>query len=535
MFLSDLDPNKLYFLRTVPEAKKHAEEKILGMVHAKIDWSHKSDTELHVLCTIQNDAKDVRKLAKDWEGRVTQSTKFLFESIQIEKRECLKKTWKEVSTEVRKISKESQKVAIIERAEESTLYVVGCAGTVKYIYQQVNKMCKDIEEKLDHIKDTTDLNELEIAVFQKAEKQKLGRKYSKVKITLQKTNVELGGPATDLLSIQKELNSFLRGMVKKNLTLSKGQVKVLTMLQRQPNNQFKNATQKLQAVIKIEGNNVVLFGVNKDVTKYEEILNSSIEETTIEINEEEKTAFIDSIWNEFSNTLFVRYNGILHLDLQEDKSSVNLVADQNDFYGALEEVKKHIQKNAVREVFVELEIPKTRMMIQWMKEDLTKVEKDFERYGIKISSPDNYGIVITGTEDGLAAAKDRVERLTGRIITDTHTVTTPGMPHYFTQQDMGKFFIKSQEERHHVIIYHEDSEKEQENMGMRRRPVPQPRSNKKELQQATHASGVVIKAIVGDMTSHQVDAIVNAANGNLAHVGGLAKAIVDKGKSSNLI
>ena len=528
MFVSDLDPNKLHFLRTVPEAKKHAEEKILGMVHAKTDWSHKSDTELHVLCTIQNDANDVRKLAKDWEDRVRQSTKFLFESIQIGKRECLKKTWKEVSTEVQKISKESQNVAIIKRAEESSLYVVGRAGTVKNIYQQVNKMCKDIEEKLDHIKDTTDLNELEMAVFQKSEKQKLGRKYPKVKINLQKTNVEFEGPATDLLSIQKELNSFLRDMLKKNLILSKGQVKVLKMLQKQPNSQLSNATQKLQAVIKIDGKNVVIFGSNKDVTKYEEILTNNIKETTIEITEEEKTAFTDSIWNEFSNFLFMRYNGILHLDLQEDKSSVNLVAHQNDFHGALEEVKNHIQKNAVRAAFVELEIPHTRMITQWMKEDIAKVEKDFERYGIKISCPDNYGIVITGTEDGLAPVKDRVERLKGRIITDTHTVTTPGMPHYFTQQDMGKYFIKSQEERHHVIIYHEDPDREQENMGMRR-PVPQPRSNKKELQQATHASGVVIKAIVGDMTSHQVDAIVNAANGNLAHVGGLAKAIVDKG------
>ena len=51
-----------------------------------------------------------------------------------------------------------------------------------------------------------------------------------------------------------------------------------------------------------------------------------------------------------------------------------------------------------------------------------------------------------------------------------------------------------------------------------------------ELQQTTHSSGVKIKVIVGDMTSHKVDAIVNAANANLAHVGGLAQAIVDKGK-----
>jgi O-acetyl-ADP-ribose deacetylase (regulator of RNase III) len=38
-----------------------------------------------------------------------------------------------------------------------------------------------------------------------------------------------------------------------------------------------------------------------------------------------------------------------------------------------------------------------------------------------------------------------------------------------------------------------------------------------------------LQAVLGDMTSERVDAIVNAANSNLAHLGGLAEAIVDRG------
>ncbi len=42
-------------------------------------------------------------------------------------------------------------------------------------------------------------------------------------------------------------------------------------------------------------------------------------------------------------------------------------------------------------------------------------------------------------------------------------------------------------------------------------------------------ANTVLQAVLGDMTAERVDAIVNAANSNLAHGGGLAGAIVARG------
>ena len=44
--------------------------------------------------------------------------------------------------------------------------------------------------------------------------------------------------------------------------------------------------------------------------------------------------------------------------------------------------------------------------------------------------------------------------------------------------------------------------------------------------------GTRVHAVQGDLTTFPADAIVNAANGDLRHVGGLAKAIVVAGNSN---
>ena len=529
VILEDMDRNKVHFLKTVPTARKHAEEAVMKPLYAKIDWGHKSETELHVMCTLRKDEKDVRNIARDWEDRVKESTKFLVDYIKVEKRECLKKTWKDVCFEVQKIRKGSPSIAVIDRDDEFSIYVVGKAETVKKIYQQVDKMCDEIEQKLENMTDTIDLQDSERAVFLKtSQKQKLEKKYPKVRISLRQTDIKVEGPAKDLLSMQKELNFFLRTIHQRRLNLSKGQLKVLPMLQRQQKNLFSNSLQKLEVVMHVDGDKLVLFGTNEDMNKCEDLLKNTIKETTIEVSEEEQTALKENIWKDLSNALFMKCQGVLHVELQGN-SSVDLATRADDFNGALEEVKNHIRKNAIREVYVELEIAETRMIMQWMAGDVKKIEEDFERYSVRITAPDDCGFVITGTEDGILPAKTRTEKLTDKIITDRHTVTTPGMPYYFTQ-DVGKYFLKSQEDRYQVIIHHEDPNQERRALGTRRRPMPKPRSSTIELQQATHLSGVTVKVIVGDMTSHKVDAIVNAANANLAHVGGLAKAIVDKGE-----
>ena len=111
----------------------------------------------------------------------------------------------------------------------------------------------------------------------------------------------------------------------------------------------------------------------------------------------------------------------------------------------------------------------------------------------------------------------------------SHIVTTTGMPYYFTQQESGRYFIKAQENKYHVVV-HQENPNDQKAREQMKSTLQANSQGTRELHQARHKSGVNIRVLVGDITSHRVDAIVNAANSNLKHAGGLARVIVNKGK-----
>ena len=302
------------------------------------------------------------------------------------------------------------------------------------------------------------------------------------------------------------------------------------MLRRLPKNPIDAAMTPYKAVIHSEEQNIVVAGMHGDVSKCQDIIASHIRDATIDVAEDERNACHGQSWEQFANEMFMKCKGTLHLEFNENRSAIDVVAYSGDFEGVLEDIRNYIKKNAIKKERLTMSRAHTRMITKWMVADLKQIEETFRSYSIQIESLFE-GFQIKGTQDGLRPASARIQQLTEKIHGDKHMVTTPGMPYYFTQVESGKSFLRAREETYHVIIHHESPSESAQGA---KRSISQPSQEAggmMELEQATHeASGVVIKVLVGDMTQHKVDAIVNAANNELKHIGGLAKAIADKGK-----
>ena len=444
-------------MRETPKAKAHLDEEVLKQMHAKVDWTYSSETDLRILCTLKKDDEDVSRLKKDWDTKIKQSIQFLLTTIKIEKRGCLREIWTETCDEVRRVKTVNQLVIIIENDAEATLYVVGSSKDVNTIYGQVDKICIQLEQKRSHITDKIEMKGIERSIFEKVEMMaKLKKDHPMLTIHLNKDEMELEGPPHEVLKAQKALNSFFKKMEKRNLTLTKGQKIILAAL-KQKKDDINNSLKKLTAVLHEEGDTITLFGLEEDIETYEETINQRIQETDIKITDEEQTAMIHNIWIQFSGRLLEQCNGILYLKYSEHKSTINLVALDQDFNLALEEVQNHIRNHAIRQEFLDLGDTGNKLIGRSMKDELQRIEKDFRSYSIRINPFGDSGFHMAGVKDGLKQAKIRIEKLKERIISDKHTITTPGMLSYFCQQEAGRSFMKTQEDTHQVVIQIEKS------------------------------------------------------------------------------
>ena len=531
LLIPGVGPHVIRYFRETPKAKAHLDEEVLKQMHAKVDWTYSSETDLRILCTLKKDDEDVSRQKKDWDTKIKQSIQFLLTTIKIEKRRCLREIWTDTCDEVRRVKTVNQLVIIIENDAESTLCIVGSSKDVNTIYGQVDKICTQLEQKRSHITEKYEVNGTERSIFEKVGMMaKLKKDHPKLTLHLNKDEIEFEGPPHEILKAQKALNSFFKNMEKRNLILTKGQKIILAALKQKKDSYIENSLKKLTAVLHEEGDILTLFGLEEDIETYEGTITKHILETHIQITDEEQTAMKDNIWIHFSGRLQEQCNGILYLKYLENKSAINLVALDKDFHIALEEIKNHIRNHAIRQDFLDLGETENKLIGQSMKDELQRIEKDFGSYGIRINPNGDSGFHITGVIDGLKQAKIRIKKLKERIISDKHTITTPGMLSYFSQQEAGRSFMKTQEDTHQVVIQIENAMSTTEHVKATQKIKSSQQPSEIELEEATHSTGVTVKVFAGDLTAFKGDAIVNAANSGLKHAGGLAKVIIEKGE-----
>ena len=230
-----------------------------------------------------------------------------------------------------------------------------------------------------------------------------------------------------------------------------------------------------------------------------------------------------SEWSSVKQGLVSQSDLVIIKEKYEEKLIITAPKDIMD--GILEIITVFFRENTIHEKYVPFNKGITIIVSSHMKDALQKICEDFRSCmaSVKeIMSLDKCGFIVSATEFGLSSVVRKVTDLTRQVYQQEKKVDMPGMSHYL-RSARGRMMIDSIQTRNKAYI---------EEMDVARRSMLQAAKDEAGEMVVTEVQldpSFVLKVILGNITDAKVDGIVNAANAQLDHIGGVAKSIVDKG------
>lgn len=342
----------------------------------------------------------------------------------------------------------------------------------------------------------------------------------------------LNGPRKLLQEVKLEVFTFISKVVEQTTELP---TNVINVLKRPQVSRFIQDLLKqkyIQAVVLYDqgqsSNEVQVVGVDSRNTKEaENALQGAIDEKSHHLTAENTQVLGSRKWKDFLSSLTSRMKVGITVDNHANTIWVSGIA--NDVKECFDEVKTFLEINTIIHAVVPVEEGSAKFMSTVWKQKLDGIKRELSNYSIDMRvTTDCEGIEVSGTAEGLEKCLPLLHDLIGAVKKDFVPVDKPGMKKFFLG-DKGPSFLKTVEESNKCIIL---TTERTENESMADEVA-------EEEEEVWSAADVVcsystkdrrtISVMKGDITKDRVDAIVNAANDELRHIGGLAAAIVKAG------
>ncbi|CAH6792300.1 protein mono-ADP-ribosyltransferase PARP14 [Phodopus roborovskii] len=238
------------------------------------------------------------------------------------------------------------------------------------------------------------------------------------------------------------------------------------------------------------------------------------------IEVEDKEVLRGNVWKKKIHPLQKRHNSTTTIRIKNELTSgtpaevivAGCVNEVSEIYSQLFEF---LENNMKIERLVEIEPP---LIIEYVKMDKKlfwpKIRKANVQATFKLEDEPK-GILLTGSKSKVLECMNLVKQIRDSACIQRFQIDKPGARHFF--QDKASYY-KSEIRRMYgcVIELQEGGEKEKGSL----------QAQKCHLQKAI-APGVMLIVQQGDLTQFPADVVVNAANENLKHTGGVAQALAN--------
>ena len=215
---------------------------------------------------------------------------------------------------------------------------------------------------------------------------------------------------------------------------------------------------------------------------------------------------------------------------EEKSTDISLIGKTQNVEQTYERLQEFMKRNTIVKKKIDLDEGYARYLTSHCRKDLDEIEEKLEEQSVTVHFEEDIGTIeVDGTKEGVKEATNQIREVLTSIEMDKIRFDNQRMQQYL-QSNEGHVFLKGIESNYKCLIRLTEDNGELATKSSSTRPKSyQDKPNSVLLCSYETPENVSLKVFKGDITAHSSDVIVNAANGDLNHVGGVAKSILDAG------
>ena len=224
-----------------------------------------------------------------------------------------------------------------------------------------------------------------------------------------------------------------------------------------------------------------------------------------------------------------------HVSITVNKSEVRISGFRSPVMEVKESVESFIKKKCTVKKPFPIHATIWRLFSGHMKSRWMKIEVQCQNNGIQLTPPveeeGRFTIVLKGDKVEIQKMFQSIQHLIQSVVTHAVSLTRPGLRKFFSEGEKGILMIPGIESTHKVCIevarVGDEMGQEQATAKTSITHAAAPRFVKECVAEVLNMKQISI--FTGDITEFRADVIVNAANEELKHIGGVADSVLKKG------
>jgi poly [ADP-ribose] polymerase 10/14/15 len=245
------------------------------------------------------------------------------------------------------------------------------------------------------------------------------------------------------------------------------------------------------------------------------------------LDEESLTLLKSNKWKEFCNNVETKSSVMIHAS---GGTKISLIGEKQEVEETFTKLHEFMKRNTILKETIDMEEGYALYLSKYCGNDLREIEKELQEQSVRVHDVVEEGpMKIDGTKDGIKKARKFIHEIISNIATDKVCFDKPRM-HEYLKSEEGKVFIEGIESKNKCLIrLSEDDGRASTNISSMQHRAQPPSLTSKLLCSYETKEKITFMVFKGDITAHRCDVIVNAANEDLKHIGGVAKSILDAG------